>query len=292
MKKFLFSFCLALFLIPSSQALSQSSVIRFAAIGDFGSNNEGERKVAELLKTKKPEFIITLGDNNYPNGCWTTIDKNIGKYYHEFIGNYVGSYGDGATINRFYPSLGNHDWNAKSKCLYHGNLPYLEYFKLPGRQRYYDFVKGPVHFFALDSDNHEPDGNTMGSEQYQWFASKIKQSKAPFKVVYFHHPPYSSGEHGPNHNMQWPFAGLGVDLVIAGHEHNYERIEQNGIVFVINGIAGPPHLRGKGRRTEANSKIFYSEKNGFVLVLANERQLKLMLINSDNQLIDQRLIEK
>lgn len=118
----------------------------FAVIGDYGANSAAEAKVASVLKSKNPQFILTLGDNNYTHGCWKTIDKNVGKYYHEYIGNYQGKYGKGSDVNRFFPTLGNHDWLARKTCLYQGTLPYFSYFTLPGNQSYYDFVRGPIHF--------------------------------------------------------------------------------------------------------------------------------------------------
>ncbi len=74
-------------------SLTPSNPIRFAAIGDYGSNIHHELEVADLVKSWNPEFIITLGDNNYLEGAAETIDANIGKYYHEFIYPYVGNYG-------------------------------------------------------------------------------------------------------------------------------------------------------------------------------------------------------
>src|SRR5688572_15104008 len=124
----------------------------FAVIGDFGHAGPVEQAVADVVKSWNPDFILTVGDNNYPDGEASTIDENVGQYYHEYIGNYEGSYGPGAATNRFFPILGNHDWRAD------GAQPFLDYFTLPGNERYYDFVRGPVHFFALDSDPSEPDG--------------------------------------------------------------------------------------------------------------------------------------
>src|SRR4029079_18479193 len=101
--------------------------------------------------------ITTVGDNNYQHGSGSTIDKNIGQYFFDFIGGYHGSYGTGPSTNLFFPSLGNHDWETPSAA------PYLDYFSLPGKERYYDFVSGPIHFFAVDSDLHEPDGTSPSS---------------------------------------------------------------------------------------------------------------------------------
>src|SRR4051794_38411966 len=128
---------------------------RFAVIGDFGVDTKDEAAVAKLVKGWRPDYIVTVGDNNYPNGEAATIDLNIGQYFHDYIGGYTGSYGAGSgTTNRFWPSLGNHDWYSAT-----GAAPYLAYFPmLPGNGRYYDVAIGPVHFFSVDSDAHEPDG--------------------------------------------------------------------------------------------------------------------------------------
>src|SRR5262245_42372635 len=62
--------------------------IRFAVVGDYGADTPDEARVAALVKSWSVDFVITTGDNNYPNGEASTIDQNIGKHYGEFIGNY------------------------------------------------------------------------------------------------------------------------------------------------------------------------------------------------------------
>ncbi|MEJ7617782.1 MAG: metallophosphoesterase [Pyrinomonadaceae bacterium] len=210
-----------------------TGVMTFAAIGDFGVNDANELNVANMVKSWNPAFVITLGDNNYSDGAASTIDQNIGKYYHDFISPYTGSYGAGATANRFWPSLGNHDWNL-GNCNGH-----LNYFALPNNERYYDFVRGPVHFFALDSDGHEPDGTSSTSIQGRWLQSKLAASKARWKIVYFHHPPYSSSStHGSSTWMRWPFQQWGASAVLSGHDHTYERLDKGGFPYFVNGLGG------------------------------------------------------
>src|SRR3990172_7062669 len=114
---------------PSPQPQS----VMFAVIGDYGENNSSEADVAALVHGWQPDFIITVGDNNYPLGAAETIDVNVGQYYHDFIYPYTGAYGGGADVNRFFPTLGNHDWYTQDA------QPYLDYFTLPGNERYYDF---------------------------------------------------------------------------------------------------------------------------------------------------------
>jgi len=139
--------------------LSIAQTIKFAAIGDYGKAGHAELAVSNLVKSWNPDFIITLGDNNYPYGEEATIDSNIGQYYHEFISPYMGNFGLGDTVNRFFPSMGNHDWDSP------GGTPYLNYFTLPGNERYYDTIIGNIHFLVISSDPREPDGIDSNSIQ-------------------------------------------------------------------------------------------------------------------------------
>src|SRR6185295_11100315 len=198
---------------------------RFAVIGDYGENNTSARAVARLVTGWKPEFIITTGDNNYPSGAAATIDGNVGRYYHRFLFPYAGHFGLGASRNRFFPSLGNHDWHTANAA------PYLDYFALPGNGRYYDFTAGPIHFFALDSDPHEPDGVSSTSTQAQWLAHRLRHAHECWRLAYFHHPPYSSGDKRPGDWMRWPFDAWGGDVVVSGHEHTYERLMVDGVNY-------------------------------------------------------------
>lgn len=221
---------LILVLTISFRILSQT---KFAVIGDYGKAGTNELNVSNLVKSWNPEFVITLGDNNYEYGAEETIDTNIGKYYSDFIYPYTGIYGAGDTINRFFPSLGNHDYYTA------GASPYLNYFTLPGNERYYDFVKGNIHFFAIDSDPNEPDGIDSSSVQAQWLKASLAASSSRYNIVYFHHPPYSSSSvHGSEVIMQWPFKEWGATIVLAGHDHTYERLYKDGFTYVVNGLGG------------------------------------------------------
>lgn len=215
-----------------------AGVTRLAVIGDFGANTQAEGDVAALVTGWQPDAVLTVGDNNYPDGSATTIDANIGKYYAAFIHPYQGAYGPGATSNRFFPTLGNHDWRTRDGA---PPLPYpsLDYFALPGNERYYDVVVGAVHVFVVDSDPHEPDGIEATSFQADWLRNSLKESVAPWRIVLLHHPPYSSSTvHGSTPALQWPYASWGATAVLAGHDHSYERIARDGIVYFVNGIGG------------------------------------------------------
>jgi hypothetical protein len=203
----------------------------FAVIGDFGMANSDEARVSNLVHSWDVDFVITTGDNDYtghPDG----IDGVIGRYYSSFIGNYWGAYGTGSRTTRFWPSPGNHDWDSA------GLTSYRDYFTLPGNERYYDVDLGVVHLFALDSDWREPDGTTADSVQGRWLQDRLARSTSCVNVVYFHHPAYSSGPHGSSVNMQWPFEAWGADVVLAGHDHVYERFEVGTIPYFTVGLGG------------------------------------------------------
>jgi tartrate-resistant acid phosphatase type 5 len=257
---------------------------RFAVIGDFGLDGPGLQQVADLIKSWKPDFIITTGDDNYPSGSAETIDNNIGKYFHDFIASYKGKFGSGASQNRFFPTLGNHDW------LTAGAQPYLDYFSLPGNERYYSFTWGSVDFFAVDSDEHEPDGVGRSSAQAAWLKAGLAASQAPWRIVYFHHAPYSSGiTHGSTDWMRWPFQAWGASAVLSGHEHNYERLLVDGIPYFVNGVGGASRYDFGPPLPE--SQVRYNSGFGAMLVEATPETIKFQFINVKGDVIDRTTLK-
>jgi hypothetical protein len=233
--------------------------------------------------------VITTGDNNYPDGEAATIDDNIGQYYSEFIGNYQGSYGPGSTTNRFWPSLGNHDWHTITCTGDSCTGAYFDYFTLPNNERYYETDLGLVHLFVLDSDADEPDGRDESSVQADWLEDRLAASTSCYNLVYFHHPPYSSGRHGSNTSMQWPFSTWGADAVLSGHDHLYERIDAHGIPYFVNGAGGASlyDFDNLGNLPpEATSVVRYNQDHGAMLVTATPTQITYQFHNAEGALID------
>ncbi|MER9953068.1 metallophosphoesterase [Mesorhizobium sp. M0047] len=210
------------------------TLYRFAIFGDYGDTDlSGEKAVSAMVHGWNPDFILTVGDNVYAP---QTLDAAVGQQYHDYIGNYQGAYGSGSTINRFFPDLGNHEYDE-------GNVAaYLNYFTLPDNERYYDYQIGPVHFFALNSNKQEPDGRSSTSVQGHWMQSLLANSDASFNVAYFHHTAYNPS--GYTATMRWPFEQWGVNAVFAGHEHNYyrENRDDNGdgvfLPYTTTGLGG------------------------------------------------------
>jgi tartrate-resistant acid phosphatase type 5 len=222
----------------------------FAVIGDYGVNDEHEAAVANLVASWHAAYVLTTGDDYYePAGGTGTgkYDESIGAYYGAFLKDItttgtrcpVGL----APVNAFFPCLGNEDYDFATPA----PETYVTYFDVPGagfsnssgNERYYDFVEGPIHFFVVNSNDAEPDGTRSTSKQAKWLQAQLAASTATWNIVYDHYPPYSSGvNHGSDTSMRWPFAEWGADVILSGHEHSFERVERDGIVYFVNGLGG------------------------------------------------------
>ncbi|HXV70607.1 MAG TPA: Calx-beta domain-containing protein, partial [Acidimicrobiia bacterium] len=240
--------------------------VEFATFGDFGVGCCGDALVAAAVDAQAPDFIVTTGDNRYIGD----IDQAVGQWYSDYIGNYQGSFGAGSPVNRFFPALGNHDIEEPG-----GINAYLNYFTLPGagiptsgtsgNERYYDFIRGPVHFFLLNSDGSEPDGRNPGSVQYNWLQTQLAASTTPWQVVITHEPPWYS--EGGNDTMNWPYEAWGADAVLSGDKHVYERLQVGNIPYIVIGLGGAS-ISSTPPSFIQESQFFYNNDHGYVMVEA------------------------
>lgn len=195
--------------------------VRFLAFGDSGSGTSDQYALLEQMYTVPFDLIIHTGDVAYDDG---TIDQ--------FEDNVFGVYADLFRHVPFMPAAGNHDYRTLQ------GAPFRDVFNLPGDsgEKWYSFDWGPVHFVALDT---EADYRT----QAEWLDKDLAATSQPWKIIYMHRPPYSSGMHGSDTTLRNVLAPVlerhGVQLVLAGHDHNYERIKpQRGVAYVVTGGGG------------------------------------------------------
>jgi predicted phosphodiesterase len=196
----------------------EENSVRFAIIGDTGTGSKSQYEVgAQLTKAREVfpfEFVIMLGDNIYGSERPQDFISKFEKPYQALLDAKV----------PFYAALGNHDDPTQR---------FYKLFNMNG-ERYYTYSKGSARFFVLDS-------NYMDQEQLKWLEDQLSRSTDRWKIAYFHHPLYSSGErHGSEVDLRAQveplFIKYGVDVVFAGHEHFYERIKpQNGIYYFTQG---------------------------------------------------------
>jgi 3',5'-cyclic AMP phosphodiesterase CpdA len=156
-------------------------------------------------------------------------------------------------------------------------------FNMSG-ERFYTFKpKNNVRFFSLDS-------NYMDKPQLQWFEKELAASGSDWKIVYFHHPLYSSGgTHGSDMQLREQleplFLKYGVDAVFSGHEHFYERIKpQKGIYYFISGGAGKVR-KGDVGKTNLTVKAFDAGYH-FMLVEFSKDTMYFQVISDQGQTVD------
>ena len=166
--------------------------------------------------------IFTAGDNAYPSGR----EQDFRSCYETTWGRHK---------QRTRPSPGNHDYEVP------GAAAYFAYFGSnagPAGLGYYSYKAGGWTVLSLDSNIPIE----RGSAQLQWVQEQLSQNPTPCSMAYFHHPPYSSGQHGNHqfmHDLWRAFYALGLDVVVAGHDHTYERFASmngDGQADVVRGV--------------------------------------------------------
>jgi len=269
-------FCYLLLAILTAGLISESQdTFRFAIIGDTGTGGSGEYQIAEKLTGSVKEFpfdtVLMLGDNIYGGETPSDFRKKFEKPFQGLLTAGV----------KFYATLGNHDQPPRQIDYKHFNM---------GGKRYYSFKpKADVRFFSLDS-------NYMDPEQLAWLEKELKMSGSDWKIVFFHHPIYSSGEkHGSNLELREILEPVmvrnGVDVVLTGHEHFYERIKpQKGINYFI--IGSSAKLReGNIGKTELTGKGFDAD-NVFMLAQIAGNNLTFRVITRKGAVVDSGTIQR
>jgi len=248
--------------------------VKFAVIGDTGTGDKHQLAVAKQLnatRAKFPfEFVVMVGDNIYGGNSAKDYDRKFAVPYKPLLDAGV----------KFYAALGNHDDPSER---------YYKPFNMNG-ERYYTFKPADgVRFFALDS-------NYMDGKQLKWLDDQLATSGSEWKIAFFHHPPYSSGEtHGSNETLRTQleprFVKAGVNVVLTGHEHFYERIKpQKGIAYFITGSSAK--LReGNITQTELTAKGFDSGYT-FMIVEIVGNDLYYQAITDTGKTVDSGRVQR
>jgi len=250
--------------------------LKFGVIGDFGTGSREQYQLGEqmgkLLARFPYEMFITVGDNLYGSQRPQDFVNKFEKPYKTLLDANV----------KFYATLGNHDDRAQAR---------YKLFNMDGK-RYYTFKapKEDVRFFALESDYPVP-------EQIKWLEKELQDSSEKWKIPYFHHPLYSSGErHGSDVTLRKAleplFIKYGVSVVFAGHDHFYERVKpQNGIVYFIVGSSGKLREGNIDTRTGLTAKGFDTDL-AFMAVEISGDEMYFNTISRQGTVIDSGVIPR
>ncbi|HLL52281.1 MAG TPA: metallophosphoesterase [Myxococcaceae bacterium] len=271
--------------------------VRFAAMGDFGMGNEAQAQVLASIVQNKPELLLGLGDIAYDAGSEQELQDHLFTPMAPLM----------AEVPLF-AALGNHEYGTDQ------GQPTLDGLHQPSNnpqrtERYYSFDWGHVHFVALDSTcavgaatRDRCDRDAM----LAWAKADLEQSRAPWKIVFFHHPLWSSGSHGSTLKMRAKYAPIfeatGVDLVLTGHDHDYERTKpmrgdgeasgtERGITYLVIGSGGARHRTFSG--TKPNWSVYRDDLNhGYLDVTVAGGTLEARMVTPAGAVLDSFSLRK
>lgn len=260
---------------PSGPLRARSPVrgaFEFAVIGDFGSGEDEEHAVARALRVWAEahplEALVTTGDNIYESGH----PEDFTDAWHEPYG-----WVDRAGIP-VIASVGNHDVRTDA------GAPVMELFSMPAR--WYAHRFGPVELFVLDGNR------PTDRDQLSWLAGALRRSTAPWRVAVVHQPPYTCGDHEGSEEIRDRWVPVlragGVDLVLSGHDHNYQRFPPIGdVTFVISGGGGQDldEIEDCPEGTPAPVAEL-DDRHHFLFVRATEERLRLRAVAVPGGVVD------
>ncbi len=222
------------------QLPNRAGSLKFGVLGDFGTGDREQYQLAEQMVTLHARFkydLVTLvGDNLYGAERPQDFVTKFERPYKPLLDAGV----------KFYASLGNHD--AREQRFY-------KLFNMDGKLYYTFSPTANVRFFALETTYPTP-------EQIKWLETELKASNAPWKIAFFHHPLYSSGDrHGSDIRLREVleplFLTYNVSVVLTGHDHFYERVKpQKGLTYFVVGSGGKLRVGNLDRASGITAKGF------------------------------------
>ncbi len=248
---------LAVSAVVGWQVLLGASDPVLVGAGDIAAcDSPGDEATAKLLN-RIGGTVVTLGDNAYDNGSADDFAQCFGASWGRFK-------------ERIRPAAGNHEYKT------HDGTPYFDYFGAAAGERgkgYYSYQLGAWHVVVLNSNCDGVGGCDTGSPQERWLRADLAAHPTKCTLAYWHHPRFSSGLHGSSEFMQPIWQALfdaGTDVVLVGHDHNYERFAPQdaegradparGIREFVVGTGGSRHYQIK--TTIANSEIHNDDTFG------------------------------
>ena len=248
--------------------------VRFAVIGDTGSGTPKQRDVGNMMVQYRAifpfEFVLMMGDNLYGGETPQDFVKKFSEPYKALLDSKV----------KFYATLGNHDQPLQVN---------YENFNMNGKE-YYRFKKGNVAFYSLNS-------NYMDKKQVQWLEDELSRDTSEWKVCFFHHPPYSSAKkHGSDSQLRDVvepiFVKYGVDVVLTGHDHVYERIKpQKGIYYFVSGAGGQLRSGDVSDASPLTEKSYDRDMHFMLFEVAGD-QMYFQAISRTGETIDSGVINR
>lgn len=238
----------------------------FVAWGDSRTYYDRLARIAELAAKDQPDFTVHSGDLVEEG----TIEEDWDRFFD--------AAGPLLRTGALWPSIGNHEVGAQQ---------YFDLFVLPPPENYYTFTAGPAQFFILDGNYSA----RKDPKQRAWFAEELKKSTARFRFAVLHQPLLSCPDDDFGFDRESSMYGLygalmeegKVQVVFQGHNHNYQRAERKGVVYITTGGAGAP-LYPVG--TLSAETKFAREVHHYVRVRVSGKSWSLEAVDWHGQVID------
>ena len=250
-------------------AAPAGAMTRILAVGDFGVGGTTERATGAAIEaweaSNPANVLLTLGDNDYTESP-TAFEQNWSDAFGWLAGAFVHVRG----------TLGNHD------VVVQGGRYELDTLRMPAK-RYERSFPG-LDLFVLNS-------NSVGDRQTAWLARHLAASTARWKIVSFHHPAYTCGGYLSNPAVvsRWVplFRKYGVDLVLSGHDHNYQRFApSHGVTYVVHGGGGQELYSLRSCPAGYPTRAFARKGHGFLDIVVRPNALRLRAVNLRGRVID------
>ncbi len=209
----------------TAPAPGSGETVRFVVFGDSGDGSGGQLAVRDQMFTVPFDLMLHTGDIAYDSGQPGELERNFFGVYSDLLSEFP-----------FYPIAGNHDHATNDALAFRQAFVLPENAGREGSESWYSFDWGDVHFVGLDTEK-------TGAVQAAWLDRDLAASDKPWKIVFAHKPPFSSGEHGSDAAFAAHFVPVierhGVQLVLSGHDHDYERTRPiSGTTYVVTGGGG------------------------------------------------------
>lgn len=271
-----------------SRPFFTNPTLRFIAVGDVGTGGRGQKQVADAMArvaaSDSTSFVILLGDNFYERGVQSVTDP-------QWVEKFESVYHHPSLQIPFFSTLGNHDYYGNPQAQV-DRTTMSDRWNMPSRfyaKSFWVDDSTEAVFFFLDtypmSGKRERDRDSAQYlPQLRWLESELAESKARWKVVAGHNTIYSNGGHGNNPGLgrllEPLFTRYGVDVYLAGHDHDLQLLEPvNGVHYIVSGAGGKDRSVDWGRNT-----VFAATRLGFTRLTITHSQIAAEFFDRDGVL--------
>lgn len=226
-----------------------ADTFRFLVFGDSGDGGLPQRELAHRMALEDAVFVAHTGDIAYWSGTFDQFESAFFRIYPELLRRVP-----------FFPAPGNHDYEFSDALAYRTLFqPPTQGVPLEGQGRYYSFDWGPAHFTVVDTNTPLTEALAKGDGMLDWLEQDLRRTRQTWRIVMLHHPPFPTSAE----KIDDPVSALvrehitpilernAVHLVLAGHEHIYQRTDARrgtafvkdpgGTIYVTTGGGGSQH---------------------------------------------------